>query len=149
MHLKILLISRCLELSNSKPGHRVSDLYFFSSLLNRYDQWLSDIKQTPNHLSLDRSPNIGGHISCVEPDTFKNRWNKNFRTSKILTLLYQQFSDLLISQLDMNGPRLWALSNNRWYGGRGVNSHEYFFFQFLMLSFWFAQTGSWERPELI
>jgi hypothetical protein len=32
---------------------------------------------------------------------------------KILTLLYQQFSNLFISQWDMSGPRLGALSNNR------------------------------------
>ncbi len=44
---------------------------------------------------------------------FKNGRNKIFRTSKILTLLYQQFSNLLISQQDMSGPRLGALSNNR------------------------------------
>ncbi len=36
---------------------------------------------------------------------------KSFRTSKILTLLYQQFSNLLISQRDKSGPRLGALSN--------------------------------------
>jgi hypothetical protein len=35
---------------------------------------------------------------------------KSFRTSKILTLLYQQFSNLLISQRDMSGPNLGALS---------------------------------------
>jgi hypothetical protein len=44
------------------------------------------------------SPNIGPLISCWELDKFKNCWNKSFRTSKILTLLYQQFSNLLISQ---------------------------------------------------
>ncbi len=48
---------------------------------------------------------------------FKNCWNKSFRTSKILTFLYQEFSNLLISQRDMSGPRLGALSNNRWLGG--------------------------------
>jgi hypothetical protein len=31
--------------------------------------------------------------------------------------LYQQFSNLLMSQLDMNGPRLRSLSNNTWSGG--------------------------------
>jgi hypothetical protein len=31
--------------------------------------------------------------------------------------LYQQFSNWLISQRDMSGPRLGALSNNRWSGG--------------------------------
>ncbi len=38
---------------------------------------------------------------------------KSFRTSKIMSLLYQQFSNLLIFQRDMSGPRLGALSNNR------------------------------------
>jgi hypothetical protein len=42
---------------------------------------------------------------------------KSFRTSKILTLLYQQFSNLLISQRDMSGPRLGTLSNIRWLRG--------------------------------
>ncbi len=63
----------------------------------------------PDHLLLDSVPNIGPLISCWELDEFKNC----FRTSKILTLLYQQFSNLLILQRDMSGPRLGALSNNR------------------------------------
>jgi hypothetical protein len=58
-------------------------------------------------------PNIGPLISRPELDKFKNCWNKSFRTSKILTLLYQQYPNLLISQQDMSGPRLGALSNNR------------------------------------
>ncbi len=73
-----------------------------------------------DHLLLERSPNIGPLISrCI--DKYKNCWNKSFRTSKILTLLYQQFSDSLISQRDMSGPRLGALSNNRWLGGTVSN----------------------------
>ncbi len=69
-----------------------------------------------NLLLLDRSPNFGPLISRWEPDKFiKNFWNKSFRSSKILALLYQQFSNLLISQRDMSGPRLGALSNNRGY----------------------------------
>ncbi len=56
-------------------------------------------------------------ISRWELDKFKNCWNKSFRTTKILTLLYQQFSNLKIFQWDMSGPRLGALSNNRWSGG--------------------------------
>jgi hypothetical protein len=71
-----------------------------------------------DHLSLDRSPNIGPLISRWELDKFRNCWNKTFRTSKILMLLCQQFLNLLISQQDMSGPRLGALSNNRWLGGR-------------------------------
>jgi hypothetical protein len=71
----------------------------------------------PDYLLLDSFPNIGPLISRWELDKFINSWNKRFRTSKILTLLYQQFSDLLISQRDMSGPRLEALSNNRWSRG--------------------------------
>ncbi len=48
----------------------------------------------PAHLLLDRSLNIGPLISRWELDKFKNCWNKSFWTSKILTLLYQQFSNL-------------------------------------------------------
>jgi hypothetical protein len=66
-----------------------------------------------DHLLLDRSPNIGPLISRWELVKFKNCRNKSFRTSKILTLLYKQFSSLLISQRDMKGPRLGALANNR------------------------------------
>jgi hypothetical protein len=74
----------------------------------------------PDHLLLDRSPNIGPLISRWELDKFKNFRNNSFRTSKILTLLYQQFSNLLISQRDMSGPRLRALSNNRWFDSNDV-----------------------------
>ncbi len=70
----------------------------------------------PDHLLLDRYPNIGPLISRWELDNFKNCWNKSFRTSKFLTLMYQQLSNLLISQRDMSGPRLGALSNKRWSG---------------------------------
>jgi hypothetical protein len=70
-----------------------------------------------DHLLLDRFSNIGQLMSRWELDKFKNCWNKSFRTSKILTLLYQQFSNLLIFQRDMSGPRSGALSNNRWLGG--------------------------------
>ncbi len=70
----------------------------------------------PDHLLLDRSPNIGPLISRWELDKFQNCWNKSLRTSNIRTLLHQQFLILLISQRDMSGPRLGALSNNRWSG---------------------------------
>jgi hypothetical protein len=69
-----------------------------------------------DHLLLDRVPSIGPVISRWELGKFKNCWNKNFRTYKILTLLYQQLSNLLISQQDMSGQRYGALSNNRWSG---------------------------------
>jgi hypothetical protein len=71
----------------------------------------------PDHLLLDSAPNIGPLISRWELEKFKNCWNKSFETSKILTLLYQQISNLLISQRDMSGPTLGALSNKRWSGG--------------------------------
>ncbi len=76
----------------------------------------SSTKLPPDNLLLDKSPNTGPLISRWELDKFKNCWNKSFRTSKILTLLYQQFSNLLIFQRDMSGPRLGALTNNRWSG---------------------------------
>jgi hypothetical protein len=67
----------------------------------------------PDHLFLDSVPNIGPLIPHWELDILKNCRNKSFRTFKILTLLYQQFSNWLISQRDMSGPRLGALSNNK------------------------------------
>ncbi len=79
--------------------------YLSNKLLLQY------YKTTPS------SPIIGPLISRWELDKFKNCWNKSFRTSKILKLLYQQFSNLSISQRDMSGPRLGSLSNNRWSGG--------------------------------
>ncbi len=75
-----------------------------------------------NDLLLDNAPIIGLLISRWELEKFKNFWNKSFRTSKTLTLLYLQFSNLLISQRDMSGPRLGAMSNNRWSGGTLRNS---------------------------
>jgi hypothetical protein len=62
-------------------------------------------------LMLDHSYLVGNLTNS------KIGWNKRFRTSKILTLLYQQVSNLLISQRDMSGPRLGALSNNKRSGG--------------------------------
>ncbi len=66
----------------------------------------------PDHLLLDSAPNIGPLISLWELDKFKNCWNKSFRASKILTLLYQQFSNLLISICD------------RWYSFQPIRSSE-------------------------
>ncbi len=74
-------------------------------------------RNAPDHLLLDRSPNIVAPMPRWELDKFKNCWNKSSRTAKILTLFYQQFSNLLIFQRDMSGPRLGAQSNNRWSGG--------------------------------
>ncbi len=70
----------------------------------------------PNLQLLDRSPNIGPLISAWELEKFENCWNKRFWTSKILKLLYQLFSSLLICQRDIRGQRLGAMSNNRWLG---------------------------------
>ncbi len=76
-------------------------------------RFIIEIKLPPDPPVLDRSPNNEPLISRWELDKFKNCWNKIFRTSKILTLLHQQFSNFLISQRNMGGPRLGALSNNR------------------------------------
>ncbi len=63
------------------------------------------VKVPSDYILLDWSPNIGPLASRWELDKFKNCWNKSFRTSKILTLLYQQFSNLFISQRCLSGPR--------------------------------------------
>ncbi len=64
---------------------------------------LGDAGKLPHdHLLLDSAPNLGPLISRSDLNKFKNCWNKSFRTSKILTLLYQQFSNLLISRRDMS-----------------------------------------------
>ncbi len=73
----------------------------------------------PDHLLLDSAPNFGPLISRWDLDKFKNCWNKSFRTSKNLTLLYLQFLSLLISQRDLSCPRSGSLSNNRWSGVYG------------------------------
>ncbi len=78
-----------------------------------------------DHLLLDSAPNIGPLITCWELDKCKNCRNKSFRTSRILILLYQQFLNLLISQRYMSGPRLGALSNNRWSRGTIKFLYEY------------------------
>ncbi len=71
---------------------------------------------TPNHLLLDRSPNIGPLISCWELGKFKYFWNKSFRTSKILTLLSAIF-ELVNFPTRYEWSKIRALSNNRWSGG--------------------------------
>jgi hypothetical protein len=88
----------------------VSQKVLLPKPVNRNSQFLV---QFLVHLLLDRSHNIGPLIPRWELDEFKISCNKIFRTSKILTLLYQQFSNLLISQREMSGPRFVALSNNR------------------------------------
>jgi hypothetical protein len=61
-------------------------------------------------LILDHSYLVGNLTNAKFGET------KAYRTSKILTLLYQQFSNLLISKRDMSGPRLRTQSDNRWSG---------------------------------
>jgi hypothetical protein len=103
-------------------------IYFFNyCMMLIYCRWYLKVLQyyAHDHLLLDCAPNIGPLISRWELDTLKNCWNKSFRTSKFLTLLYHQFSDLLISQRDMSGPRLGALSNNRWLGVVFLNLVQY------------------------
>ncbi len=91
--------------------------FFLWELEENTQEKFSGAWLTPDHLFLDSAPNIGPLISCWELNKFKNCWSISFRTSEILTLLYQQFLNLLISQRNMSGPRLGALSNNRWSGG--------------------------------
>ncbi len=107
--------SKCCKIFWVLTSHNCSDSLIMSSQKSATSySWLFIVP--PDHLLLDRSPNIGPLISRWELDKFKNCWNKTFRTSKILTILYQIFSNLLIAQRDMSGPRLGALSNNRWSG---------------------------------
>jgi hypothetical protein len=71
--------------------------------------------------------NIGPLISLWELNKFKNCWNKTFRTCKMLTFLYEQFSNLLILR-DMSCPRLGTLSNNRWSGDSWCDIFQEWFF---------------------
>jgi hypothetical protein len=97
-------------------------LFFFIKECSIRVQEVISTYGTPDSLLLDRSPNIGPLISRWELDKFKNCWNNSFRTSKILTLLYQQFSNLLIFQRDKSGLRLGALSNDWWSRGKKVGT---------------------------
>ncbi len=74
------------------------------------------LRSCPDHLLLKSVPNLEPLISRWEINKFENCWNRSFRTAKILTLLYQQFLNCLISQQDMSGPSLGTLSNYRWSG---------------------------------
>ncbi len=95
----------CIKLSRIHKRHEV------------YADKLTYEALPPDRLLLDSAPNHGPLISCWELDKLENCWNKSFRSSRILKLLYQQFPNLLISQRDMSGPRLGALANKRWSGG--------------------------------
>ncbi len=70
----------------------------------------------PDHLLLDRSPNLGPHISRWEINKFENCWYTSVRILEVLKLLFQQFLNVSSSQRNMSGPVLGALSNNRWSG---------------------------------
>jgi hypothetical protein len=59
----------------------------------------------PDHRLLDSGPNLGPLISRWEINKFENCWYNFVRISGVLKLLFQQFSNLLISQRDMSGPR--------------------------------------------
>ncbi len=93
-----------------------NNCYFLCCILQREKPSNQLPSSQLHHLLLDRSPNIEPLISCWELGKLKNCWNKSFRTSKVLTLLHQQFSNFLIYQRGKSGPRLGALSNNRWLG---------------------------------
>ncbi len=106
----VLISLRLREHSQSRPYNRTS-ICFMSACAQQCSRRCGN-----SHLLLDRSPNIGPLVSRWELDKFKNCWYKRYRTFKILTFLYQKFLNLLISQRDMSGPRLGALSNYRWLG---------------------------------
>jgi hypothetical protein len=112
------------------------------------------LRVLPDHLLLDRSPNIGPLISRWELGKFKNSWNKSFRTSTILTVMYQQFLNLLISQRDMSGPRLGTLPINRWSEGNVLNVIElkkltFCFFGVPLRSKWLLNESNVEHDSFI
>ncbi len=72
---------------------------------------------TPDHLLLDNAPDLGPLISCGKIKKFENCWYKSVRILEVLKLSFQQFLHLWSSQRDMSGPKLGALSNNRWSRG--------------------------------
>jgi hypothetical protein len=78
----------------------------------------------PNTLLLDRSPNIGPLYLVGNLTSSKIGETKALEPLKYqpYCISIQQFSNLLISQRDMSGPRLGALSNNRWSGVRTCTS---------------------------
>jgi hypothetical protein len=119
------IVTKWADLENTwwfarRPGKRqksiLSDQLDTSVFLSTVEGLFTESIGTPDHILLDSVPNIGPLIPRWELEKFQNCWNKSFRTFKILTLLCQQFLNLLISQRGMSGPRLGALSNNRWWG---------------------------------
>ncbi len=77
----------------------------------------------PDHLFLDSAPNLGSLIACWEMNRYKNWWYKSVRILEVLRLLFQEFLYLSSSQRDMSGPRLGALSKNRWSWGIEMVHH--------------------------
>jgi hypothetical protein len=69
-----------IELMDSLRRMATNDVIIQSKSVTRH-------KVPPDHLLLDRSPNIGPLISRWELGKFKNCWNKSVRTSKILTFV--------------------------------------------------------------
>ncbi len=117
--LDIQMKGKCIK--QNKWTGKINRYHFHSPI--RPTHVCSSVSTIGSDLGTPRSPIIGQislfwntHISL---GTWKvqNCWNKSCRTSKILTLLYQQFSNALICQRDISGPRLGALSNNWWSGG--------------------------------
>ncbi len=121
------LWSKMLSMHSSFPNMNSDKLNSFEC--NKRKKWKIT---TPDHLLLDNAPNIGPLISRWDFDKFRNCWNKTRLTSKTLTLLYQQFSNLLISQQDLSGRRLRALSNNRWSGGSTFEGSNWVMVKILM-----------------
>ncbi len=70
----------------------------------------------PDHLLLYWSPNIGPLVSHWVLDKFKIVQTKALEPLKSWHFCISNFWNFFISQEDMSGPRLGALSNNRWLG---------------------------------
>jgi hypothetical protein len=67
----------------------------------------------PDHLFLDRAPNLGSLISRWEINNFENCWHKSVRILEVLKLLLQQFLNSSSSRRDTSGPILGDLSKIR------------------------------------
>jgi hypothetical protein len=105
----------CDVLSNTSAHESFMDLFFFFKLTSVGVLRVFTIP--PDHLLLDSAPNLGPLISRWEINKFENCWYKSVKVLDVLKLLFEQFLNLLISQLDTSGPMLGDLSNNRWSEG--------------------------------
>ncbi len=65
----------------------------------------------------DSAPNLEPLKSHWEINKFENCSYKSVRILEVLKLMFHQFLNVSSSQRDMSGPRLEALSKNRWSGG--------------------------------